>query len=105
MPAEKRVNPSQESRDVEVEGGIATLDSVNGGPQVGLPEVEVDAVVETARPQQGTPLVEIRVNESIEDMSFVASGRVERYTFEVGNRYRVPVHIAHELEAVGKLWH
>ena len=47
----------------------------------------------------------IRVNTDIEEMTYVAGGRRESYTFVVGNRYRVPVYIAQELENTGKLWH
>lgn len=106
MAAEKRVSPSVETRDVEIEGEIGTLDSVTGGPLVGaLPEVEVDALQETSSAPQGVPMVEIRVNEPIEEMTMVAGGRTEHYTFEAGNRYRVPIYIAQELDAIGKLWH
>lgn len=100
MPAQKRVNPSNDIRNEEIEGGIATLSSVLEG----APEVEVDAVQESPQPE-GVPMVIIRVNENIEDMSYVAGGRKERYTFEAGNRYRVPVYIANELEGLGKIWH
>lgn len=100
MPAQKRVNPSNETRNEEVEGGVTVMnDLVNG-----IPEVEVDAIQENPKPN-GVPTVVIRVNENIEEMSYVADGRKERYTFEAGNRYRVPVYIAAELEGLGKVWH
>jgi len=101
VPAQKRVNPSNETRNEEFEGGVTVMnDLINGG----VPEVEVDAIQENSKPQ-GVPTVVIRVNENIEEMSYVADGRKERYTFEAGNRYRVPVYIAAELEGLGKVWH
>lgn len=106
MPAPKKVNPSQATRDVETDGEIATLNSVSAPQGPVLPEVEVDRVEDLTPPTPtGDRMVVIRVNQDIEDMSYVASGRVERYTFEAGNRYRVPVHVARELEALGKIWH
>lgn len=101
MPAPKKVNPQNEERNEEVEGGIGTLSNVLSEE---IPEVEVDRVAEAPQ-RAGVPTVVIRVNDNIEDMSYVANGRTERYTFEVGNRYRVPVYIAAELEALGKVWH
>ena len=101
MAVEKRVSPSNEVRNEEVEGGVTVMSDLLGG---GLPEVEVDSISESPA-NQGVPTTVIRVNEAIEDMSHVAGGRIERYTFEAGNRYRVPVYIAQELEALGKLWH
>ena len=103
MPPEKRVNPQVEERDEEVEGVVSTLADVGGGGP--LPEVEVDKVFDTPPPPDGVPMVVIRVNEDVEEMSYVAGGRVERYTFETGMRYRVPIYIAAELEAIGKVWH
>ena len=100
MPAQKRVNPSNETRNEEVEGGVTTMNDLMGG----IPEVEVDAVQESPH-HQGVPTVVVRVNDNIEDMSYVAEGRKERYTFETGNQYRVPVYIANELEGLGKIWH
>jgi hypothetical protein len=68
-----------------------------------IPEIEVDPV--QSRRLAGVQTVIIRVNQDVEDMSYVAGGRTERYTFETGNRYRVPVYIARELDALGKIWH
>lgn len=102
MPAEKRVNPQVEVRDEDAEGGITVMNDLVTGPR--LPEVEVDRI-QSAPVQQGTPMVVIRVNETIEDMSFIQSNRTERYSFEAGTRYRVPVYIAQELENIGKIWH
>ena len=101
MPAPKKVNPQNETRNEETEGGIGLLSEVLNNA---LPEVEVDKVQESPQ-HQGTKTVVIRVNEAIEDMSYVANGRTERYTFEAGNRYRVPIYIAAELEGLGKIWH
>lgn len=104
MPAPKRVNPQNEERNEDIEGGVATLSSVTANPVI--PEVEVDPIVAEA-PQQhsGVPTVVIRVNDNVEEMSYIADGRKERYTFEAGNRYRVPIYIAAELEGLGKIWH
>jgi hypothetical protein len=103
VPAPKRVNPQNEERNEEVEGGVATLSSVTAGPAV--PEVEVDPIVAEAPQQSGVRTVVIRVNDNVEEMSYIANGRKERYTFEAGNRYRVPIYIAAELEGLGKIWH
>lgn len=104
MPAPKTVKPQNEARNEEVEGGIATLASVTAEPVI--QEVEVDPVIaEAPQTQSGVPTVVIRLNENIEEMSYVADGRKERYTFEAGNRYRVPIYIAAELEGLGKVWH
>lgn len=100
MPAQKRVNPSNETRDEQLEGGVTTMNDLMGG----VPEIEVDVIQDNPQPQ-GVPTVVIRVNENIEDMSHIAGGRRERYTFEAGNQYRVPVYIANELEVLGKIWH
>ena len=98
---DKRVKPQNDTRDEATEGVVTTMSDILGGK---LPEVEVDPIQE--RPtQSGVPMAIIRVNQDIEDMSYVAGGRAERYTFQTGNRYRVPVYIARELEALGKIWH
>jgi hypothetical protein len=103
VPAPKPVKPQNDERNEEIEGGIGTLSNVMTTSP--LPEVEVDPIASTARTEGGVPTVVIRVNEAIEDMSYVAAGRTERYTFEQGNRYRVPIYIAAELESLGKVWH
>lgn len=97
--AEKRVSPSVEVRD-ESEGTITKMADLTA-PQ----EVVVDEIVQPVRAATTTPMVVIRVNDNIENMSHVAGGRRESYTFETGHRYRVPVYIAQELEASGRLWH
>lgn len=102
MPAPKRVNANAEARNTEAEGEVTTMTDLMTAP---LPEVEVDAITEAPSAPVGPPTVVVRVNDNIEDMSYVAGGRVERYTFEAGNRYRVPVYIAAELEGLGKIWH
>lgn len=105
MP-EKRVNPQQETRNVETDGEIGTLGAVLTGPV--LPEVEVDKLTDL-EPKGVNPeprrMVQIRVNEDIENMSYVAANQIERYTFEAGHRYNVPIEIAQELESLGKIWH
>lgn len=100
MATEKTVDPSLGSRNVEMEGEIGTLGAVFEPSEVIVDEVQVQAPK-----QAGIRMVEIRVNEDIPEMSFVADGRREVFTFEVGHRYKVPVYIAHELENLGKVWH
>ncbi len=102
MATTKRVPAGQEARDEAQEGGIGTLDQVLGG---GLPEVEIDPVVVQPQAPQGVRMVTVRVNQDIEEMSWVAGGHRETYEFQTGHQYRVPVYIARELEALGKLWH
>lgn len=101
MPNEKRVNPQNDTRNEDIEGGVTVMSDLLGGK---LPEIEVDRV-QTTNVKKGVQMVIIRVNQDVEDMSYVAGGRTERYTFQTGNRYRVPVYIARELEALGKIWH
>jgi len=48
------------------------------------------------------PAKTIRVNTSIEDMTF---GAGNNYTFEEGQQYRVPAHVADHLEELGYVWH
>lgn len=99
MAPEKTVNPSVGTRNVELEGEVGTLSQVFSPA-----EVEVDEVI-VQSPAPKERLVEIRVNEDIDQMSHVAGGRREVYSFEVGRKYKVPVYIALELEALGKVWH
>ena len=101
MANQETVSP-QEDPTPEDEGRIGTLNSVLAGPEitVGEPEETVP------RPRQrGRRMVQIRVNESIEEMSYVGGGRREVFTFETGHVYNVPVEIAIELERLGKVWH
>lgn len=100
--AEKRVNPQVDGRDEDQDGSVTVMADVAGGR---LPEVEVDRVMMNPVPVGGGDMVVIRVSENVEDMSWVAGNRTERYTFEAGTRYRVPIYIAQELEALGKIWH
>lgn len=81
---------------------IGTLSSVLGGGEVevGAPE---EVIPESIRKQIDT--VVVRVNEDVEDMSWVGGGRRLRFTFKQGHVYRVPVPIAIELERIGKVWH
>lgn len=80
---------------------IGTLNSVLSEPEVVVGEPE-----ETVVPQQNGPtMYVVRINEDIEEMSYVADGRRESYTFEAGHQYRVPWYIAQELERNGKIWH
>lgn len=68
-------------------------------------EITVDAVTPTAVPM-GAPTRDIRVNEDIENMTITAGGRPPRiYSFQAGHMYRVPIDVAAELDAIGKLWH
>jgi hypothetical protein len=93
----KTVNPQEEPTEADKDR-IGTLDSV-----LATPEIEVGAVENLA--PKGPRTVVIRVNENIEDMSYIAGGRKNNYTFEAGKQYRVPVQIAIELERIGKVWH
>lgn len=101
---EKRVNPQVDGRDEDTDGGVTVMADVAGGR---LPEVEVDRIAVNSQPQgpPGVQMVVIRVADAVEEMSWVAEGRTERYTFEPGVRYRVPIYIAQELESLGKIWH
>ena len=70
-----------------------------------VPQVVVDDVVETANAGPDQRTVIIRVNENIDQMSVVDKFGRREYTFEAGHRYRVPLDVAMELEAIGKIWH
>lgn len=100
----KSVNPQEEIQEGD-EDRIGTLKNVlqQGEMTVGEPE---DVVPPQMRQKQGNDrMVVVRINESIEDMSYVAGGRRQSYTFEQGKQYRVPIEIARELERNGKVWH
>lgn len=70
-----------------------------------VPQVIVDEVVETAKAGPDRRTVVIRVNETVDQMSIVDKFGRREYTFEAGHRYRVPLDVAMELEAIGKIWH
>lgn len=95
----ERVSAQQEPTE-EDKDRIGTLDSI-----MAQPEIEVGQVEEVAPAPSGTKTVVIRVNQDIEDMSIVAGGRRNRYTFVAGKQYRVPVNVWKELERTGKVWH
>lgn len=81
---------------------IGTLGSVLGGG-----EIEVGAPEEIV-PQQlrnRIKMVKVRVNETVEEMSYVGAGRRETYSFEMGHEYMVPYYIAQELQDTGRIWH
>ncbi len=68
-------------------------------------EITVSAVTPTAVPMGARTRI-IRVNEDIENMSITAGGRPPRiYSFQQGHQYQVPLDVAAELDAIGKLWH
>ena len=95
----KTVSPQVEATD-EDKDRIGTLDSI-----MAAPEIEVGAIEEVAPARQGARMVVVRLNENVEEMSLVAGGRKNKYTFEAGHQYRVPVEVAIELERIGKVWH
>jgi hypothetical protein len=68
-------------------------------------EITVDAVTPTAVPMGARTRI-IRVNEDIENMTITAGGRPPRiYSFQASHQYQVPIDVAAELDAIGKLWH
>lgn len=95
----KTVNPQVEVTEDDKDR-IGTLGSV-----LSTPEIEVGTVEEVAPAPQGAKTVVVRLNDNIEDMSYVAGGVRRTYTFEAGHQYRVPVQVAVELERIGKVWH
>lgn len=102
MPAAKKVNPQVGPRDEATEGGIGTLDQVFGNS----PEIQVGAIEVQAPPSaQGEETMIVRVNQDIDEMSIVAGGQRQVFSFETGHQYRVPVPVAQELHNLGKLWH
>lgn len=105
QPAE--VNPQYEERLPE-HGEMTTPSDLGFVPKQ-REEIEVDQVL-TQSPShrsgvQRPPMVTIRVNCEIEQMTYAHQGRMESYSFQEGHRYQVPFYIADELEALGKIWH
>lgn len=104
--ATSSAKPVQKVDVQDIEGAdldrIGTLNSVLSDKEVtiGAPE-EVVPVSYAKR----NPMVVVRVNENVEDMSYVGGGKRQSYTFEAGHEYRVPVTIAQELERTGRIWH
>lgn len=97
----ERVEVQEAPTDADAER-IATLASILKGSevQVGAPE---EVIPQQMQAQQR--MVVVRVNENVEDMSYVGAGRRLNFTFEAGHQYRVPVEIAMELERIRKVWH
>lgn len=95
----KTVNPQVEATEDDKDR-IGTLDSI-----MAQPEIEVGTVENVAPVAPGSKTVVVRLNDNIEEMSYVARGVRRRYTFEAGKQYRVPVDVAIELERIGKVWH
>jgi hypothetical protein len=91
----------QEEATPEDAERIGTLNSVLSEPEIVVGEPE-EVVVPRNR---GIATYVIRVNSDIEDMSYVAAGKVESYNFKAGHEYRVPWYIAQELENTGRIWH
>jgi hypothetical protein len=81
---------------------IGTLSSVLGSAEieVGAPE---EIVPDHLRNRIN--MIRVRINEDIEEMSYVGGGQRESYSFKMGHEYLVPWYIANELENNGKVWH
>lgn len=95
----------QVEREEGDEDRIGTLSNVLQQAEMTVGEPEDIVPEQIKRQQNGPRMIVIRVNENIEDMSYVAGGVRQNYTFEQGKQYRVPVEIAVELERNGKVWH
>jgi len=108
MAATQRVKVQEEATPAEVADRIGTLNNVmGGGDQVivdGVQDPRAEGSVAKTGPQPPR-MVEIRVTEDIEEMSYISGGVRGRFTFKQGNRYRVPLEVALELETLGKVWH
>jgi hypothetical protein len=108
MAGTQRVKVQEDATPEEVADRISTLDNVmGGGEQVIVDGVQNPAVEGTAvrTGQKRQRMVEIRVSEDIEEMSYLSRDIRGRFTFKAGNRYRVPLEVALELENLGKVWH
>ena len=66
-------------------------------------EIEVDPIQEAPPTPDDQGFVIIRMGETIEEFTYGNPHRM--YRLEMGKRYRVPVHIAQYLDALGKLYH
>ena len=106
MAATQRVKV-QEDPTPEDATRVGTLNQVMGGAdQVvvdGVQDPRVEGTALKTPPRQR--MVEIRVTEDIEEMSYISGGVRGRFTFTAGNRYKVPLEVALELETLGKVWH
>lgn len=98
--AEVEVVSAQEDPTEEDSERIGTLSNVMKEPEVVIGQPETVPVR-----RSGRRMVKVRLNESIEEMSVVAGGKREVFSFEAGHEYTVPVDIAIELERLGKVWH
>ncbi len=108
MAATQRVKVQEDATPEEVADRIGTLNQVMGGTdQVivdGVQDPSTDGIPARTGPQPPR-MVEIRVTEDIEEMSYMSRDVRGRFTFKAGNRYSVPVEVAIELETMGKVWH
>lgn len=101
QPAQVETVDPQAPRDPS-QGKTTTMADLG---MVARPEIEIDTVTRQAPRQTAPRMVTIRVNTDIEEMTYIQGGRSEKYSFETGRRYQVPIYIAQELEALGKIWH
>ena len=67
----------------------------------GTREIEVEPIREVAQPPDDQGFVTIRMAETIEEFTY-GNPHVS-YNLKAGHRYRVPVHIAQYLDALGYL--
>jgi hypothetical protein len=66
-------------------------------------EIEVDPIQEVPQPPDEQGFVIIRMAETIEEFTY--GNPHMSYHLKQGHRYRVPVHIAQYLDALGYLYH
>jgi len=66
-------------------------------------EIEVDRIEEVPQPPDEQGFVIIRMAETIEEFTY--GNPHMSYNLKQGHRYRVPVHIAQYLDALGYLYH
>lgn len=69
------------------------------------PPIEVEPLRSSAPQPQANGMVKIRVNQDLEDMSYVAGGHRRTYSAKAGQFIDVPVEVAIELEMNEMVYH
>jgi hypothetical protein len=95
------IDSAEETPEYEVVGGPTTpvIDYVDPEP---IQTQQTVSVVDSGVQVMEQPFVIVRVNESIDQMTY---GAGNHYTFVAGQRYRVPRDVAEHLEEAGLVWH
>jgi hypothetical protein len=91
----------EEPQQAEEEHQVTT--SADLGFKTATREIEVEPIQEVPQPPDEQGFVIIRMAETIEEFTY--GNPHMSYNLKAGHRYRVPVHIASYLDALGYLYH